>query len=58
MTRGKYEPLPKKVDEALYMADALKRGDGVKGKPQLHPHWSPSTGTPARMPIVPTTTSP
>jgi hypothetical protein len=33
----KDEPLPKNVDEALvYMADALKRGRGVKGKIELY----------------------
>ena len=33
----KDEPLPKKVDEALtYMADALKRGRGAKGKSELY----------------------
>jgi hypothetical protein len=33
----KDEPLPKKVDEALtYMAGALKRGHGTKGKSELY----------------------
>jgi hypothetical protein len=33
----KNEPLPEKVDKALtYMSDALKRGDGTKGKIDLY----------------------